>query len=83
VDADGLDALVTLLLEVRQRRTPEGWEVADRLAAGASQTTVAADLGITPQAVSLRARTAGVRTELRAIPALTGLLTALDAATSA
>ncbi|MEA2484508.1 MAG: hypothetical protein QOC55_2455 [Thermoleophilaceae bacterium] len=83
VDADGLSALLDLLLELRDRRTPEGWEVADRLADGATQSAVATDLGISPQAVSLRARTAGVRIEQRARPVLAGLLAGLDVAASA
>jgi hypothetical protein len=78
VDADGVSALLDLLLELRDRRTPEGWEVADRLADGSTQSAVAADLGITPQAVSLRARTAGVRMEQRARPVLARLLAGLD-----
>lgn len=83
VDAPGLAALIDLLLEVRDRRSAEGWEVADRLAGGATQSAVAAELGITPQAVSLRARAAAVRAEERAFPVLVDLLAGLDVAASA
>jgi hypothetical protein len=82
VDAPGLAALIDLLLEVRDRRSAEGWEVADRLADGATQAAVAVELGITPQAVSLRARAAGVRVEQRAFPVLVDLLTGLDVGAS-
>jgi hypothetical protein len=75
-----VEALVELLLAVRDRRSAEGWEVADLLAVEGSQVAVAARLGVTPQAVSLRARVAGVREEVEAFPALTALLAALDGA---
>src|SRR4051794_6985195 len=78
VPATGVQALTDLLLDLRDRRSAEGWEVVDLLATEGSQTAVAARLGVTPQAVSLRARTAGVREEQEALPALAALLTALD-----
>lgn len=74
----GVTALVGLLLEVRARRSPEGWEVADLLAAGLSQSAVAERLGVSPQAISLRARTAAVRLEREATPALVAALADLD-----
>jgi hypothetical protein len=83
VGAAEVAALVDLLLDLRDRRTPEGWEVADRLEAGRTQADIAAELGITPQAVSLRARAAGVRLEQRARPALVRLVAALDVAAPA
>jgi len=78
--ADGADAeaLVELLLELRGRRSPEGWVVADRMLGGATQAAIAGELGITPQAVSLRARAAAVRAEIRALPALARALARLD-----
>jgi FixJ family two-component response regulator len=82
-DASGLAALIDLLLEVRDRRSAEGWEVAERLTDGATQSAVAAELGITPQAVSLRARAAAIRIEQRALPVLVDLLAGLDVAASA
>lgn len=78
VGAEDVTALVRLLLEVRGRRSVEGWEVADLVAGGLSQAAVAAKLGVTAQAVSLRARAAGVRLERQALPALERALDALD-----
>jgi hypothetical protein len=75
---DGVTALVGLLLEVRARRSAEGWQVADLLTAGLSQAAIAERLGVTPQAISLRARTAAVRLERDALPALTAALADLD-----
>lgn len=77
--SDGVTALIGLLLEVRARRSPEGWEVTDLLEQGLSQAAVAERLGVTPQAISLRARAAAVRLERDALPALVAALAALDA----
>jgi hypothetical protein len=79
LDGADVEALTDLLLEVRARRSPEGWAVADRLAPGVTQAAVAHELGITAQAVSLRAKAAGIRLETRAVPALVRALEALDA----
>ncbi len=68
--AGDAQAFVELLLALRARRSDEGWEVFDLVAAGASQKSVAQSLGISEQAVSLRARTAQVSVEFEAIPAL-------------
>jgi hypothetical protein len=76
--AEGVTALIGLLLEVRSRRSPEGWEVADLLADGLSQVAIAERLGVTPQAISLRARAAAVRLEREALPALERALGDLD-----
>jgi hypothetical protein len=73
-----VEALIDLLLEVRSRRSPEGWAVADRLGAGTTQAAVAHELGITAQAVSLRAKAAGLRLEARAVPAVVRALETLD-----
>ncbi|QIS42377.1 DNA-binding protein [Clavibacter capsici] len=81
--APEVEALVTLLLLARDRRTPQGWDVVDRMADGATQREVAAQLGITPQAVSTRLRTSGWRAERAAVPGLTALLAHLDAEASA
>jgi hypothetical protein len=80
LQGDDVEALVELLLAVRDRRSAEGWEVVDLLQAEGSQVAVAARLGVTPQAVSLRSRVAGLREEQDAMPALTALLAALDGA---
>ena len=74
-DAALLQPLIDLLLLLRARRTPEGWEVADRLG-DRSQSQLAEQLGVTPQAVSLRVRKAQLHTERAAIAALTELLAA-------
>lgn len=78
LDGSDVEALADLLLELRSRRSPEGWAVADRLTARTTQAAVAQELGITAQAVSLRAKAAGIRLEARARPALVRALAALD-----
>ncbi|PPF87323.1 DNA-binding protein [Clavibacter michiganensis] len=78
-----VEALLTLLLLARDRRTPQGWDVVDRMAGGGTQREVAAELGITPQAVSTRLRTSGWRAERAAIPGLEALLAHLDAGAAA
>jgi hypothetical protein len=75
-DSGILEPLIDLLLHLRARRTPEGWEVADRLVGGTTQAQLAAELGITPQAVSLRVQNAQLHTESAAIAALVELLEA-------
>ena len=74
-----VEGLITLLLLTRDRRTPQGWDVVDRMAGGGTQRDVAAALGITPQAVSTRLRTSGWRAERAAVPGLAALLAHLDA----
>lgn len=78
-DGPDAEAFVRLLIELRDRRTPEGWEVHDLLAEGRNQREAAAQLAITEGAVSLRARNAGLRAEEGAVPALERLLARLDA----
>ncbi|WP_445337126.1 DNA-binding protein [Clavibacter sp. CFBP 8614] len=80
---DEVEALITLLLLTRDRRTPQGWDVVDRMARGGTQRDVAAALGITPQAVSTRLRTSGWRAERAAVPGLEALLAHLDAGATA
>ncbi|WP_347978739.1 DNA-binding protein [Microbacterium sp. ProA8] len=72
------EALVRLLIELRDRRTAEGWEVYDLLAEGITQREAAARLGISEAAVSLRVRSAGLRTEEASVPALIRVLSGLD-----
>jgi hypothetical protein len=78
-NGEDAEALVRLLVELRDRRTPEGWEVYDLLAEGRTQKESAAHLGITEGAVSLRAKAAGLRAEEAAVPALERLLARLGA----
>lgn len=77
--ARDVEALLRLLVELRDRRTDEGWEVHDLLAEGLSQREIAGRLGITESAVSRRAGAAALRTEEAAVPALARLLARLDA----
>lgn len=74
------EALLTLLLTVREGRTAAGWELYDLVTSGLTQAEAGARLGITPQSASDRARAAGLRVELAALPALTRLLARADAA---
>jgi len=70
------EALVRLLIELRDRRTKEGWEAYDLLAQGMTQRDAAAELGISEGAVSRRVSAAGIRTEEAALPALAKVLDA-------
>ena len=72
------EAYLRLLADLRDRRSAQGWEVADLLAEGKTQKAIAADLGITPTAVSLRAKAAGLRLEEAALPALVRTLEGID-----
>ncbi|HJA03758.1 MAG TPA: DNA-binding protein [Candidatus Microbacterium stercoravium] len=70
------EALVRLLVELRDRRTTEGWEAYDLLAQGMTQRDAAAELGISEGAVSRRVSAAGIRSEEAALPALARILDA-------
>ncbi|HEY0261335.1 MAG TPA: DNA-binding protein [Lacisediminihabitans sp.] len=76
--AEDIEALVDLLLFVRARRSPQGWELYDLMVPGRTQAEAAGRLGITPQAASKRARAAAIRHELAAIPAIGNLLAEAD-----
>ena len=78
VAAADAEAYLRLLVDLRDRRSEQGWEVADLLAQGRTQKSIAAELGITPTAVSLRAKAAGLRLEEAALPALARTLERLD-----
>jgi len=69
-----LEPLIDLVLLLRARRSPAGWELYDRLVDGMTQTDAAAALGITPQAASKRTRAASIRAELAATVTLAALL---------
>lgn len=77
--ATDAEALVRLAVELRDRRTAEGWEIHDLLAEGITQREAASRLGITEGAVSLRVKAAGLRTEQAAVPALERVLQRADA----
>jgi hypothetical protein len=78
--AADVEALTDLLLALRDGRSAAGWELYDLVTTGLTQAQAGARLGITPQSVSDRARAAGLRVELAAVPALTRLLASADAA---
>ncbi len=71
-------ALLQLLAAVVSRRSAAGWEVSDLLMPGVTQTEVAAQLGISTQAVSQRIASAMLDEERRARPVAAMLLTQLD-----
>lgn len=77
-EAPSAEAIIELLLLIRSRRTTEGWELFDLVASGLTQAAAAHALGITPQAASQRARAAGIRTEVAAVPALAAVLSRVD-----
>jgi hypothetical protein len=82
IRAADVEALVAVVLAVREKRTDKGWEVHDLLATGSTQSRAARALGITQGAVSMRARTGSSREELEASEALVRLLGMLDDTTT-
>jgi hypothetical protein len=80
--APDVEALVNLLLVLRERRSPAGWELYDLLSSGMAQNEAAERLGITPPSVSSRARAAGIRVELASIGPVTRLLENLNRAST-
>lgn len=81
--APELDPLIRLLLLVRDRRSPQGWEAIDLVRDGHSQKRAAAILGISDAAVSQRLKAAVWSVDDEARPALVRLLAELDRATEA
>ncbi|GAB3386448.1 hypothetical protein GCM10027568_04720 [Humibacter soli] len=82
VQASDLEAIVDLLLALREKRSAAGWELYDLMAGGMTQRDAAARLGVSEPAVSSRARAAGIHPEAAAVPAITRLLHDLDRASS-
>lgn len=78
-----LEALFKLALVLRERRSDQGWEVYDRIVGGALQSDIADELGVSAPAISSRMKSANIRAELDAVPALARLLENLDASTGA
>ena len=72
--AESFEPLLDLLLTHRERWSEHGWQLHDLLEAGGTQAEAAHTLGITPQAVSKRARAAGLRVDAEARIALVHLL---------
>lgn len=77
-----LEALLNLMLLLRQRRSAEGWQAIDLVATGLSQADAALRLGISTAAISQRLKAASWRAELAARPALIKLLTDLHRRTT-
>jgi hypothetical protein len=73
-----VEALVRLLLLLRDRRTPQGWEAVDLVSDGRTQKDAARVLGISDAAVSQRLRAAQWNADGDATPALVRLLGELD-----
>jgi hypothetical protein len=76
--AEQAEAAAWLLATLLARRTPQGWQVVDLVAAGAKGIDAARKLDISPQAVSSRLRVAGWTEELRGRELLTWLLERAD-----
>ncbi|WP_343062670.1 DNA-binding protein [Glaciibacter psychrotolerans] len=74
MSAAEVEALIGIVLLLRQRRTPEGWEAIDLLHLGFTQGDAAERLGISTAAISQRLKTAAWRAETAARPALVRLL---------
>ena len=76
VSTQSLDPLIRLLITLRDRRTPEGWELFDLLEGDPPLTLTAAaeHLGITVQAASQRALTAALRLDREARDSLGSML---------
>ncbi|GAA1846788.1 DNA-binding protein [Agromyces salentinus] len=79
LDAAQVEALIRLVVLIRERRSDLGWEVADLARAGHLQKDIATMLGISAAAVSARLKAAMWRAEADALPALVRLLAGLDA----
>lgn len=78
LDPAHVEALVRLLLLLRDRRTPQGWEAVDLVRDGRTQKDAARLLGISDAAVSQRLRAAQWNADGDAAPALARLLGDLD-----
>lgn len=75
--ADDLEAVLWLIVALRDRRTREGWEVADLLERLPTQREVADELEISASAVSARAVAAGIRIESEGVATVVGMLARL------
>ena len=79
VEAEDVATMLQLLATVRDRRSAQGWEAVDLMAAIGQQAVVAERLGVTRQAVGQRLQAAGWAIEQRALPAVVRLLERADA----
>jgi hypothetical protein len=73
-----VESLIVLLLELRSRRSAQGWEVVDLLGERLNQIEIAERLEITPQAVSLRIKASLWRAEQGSHEPLARLLEVLE-----
>jgi hypothetical protein len=78
-EAQDVEVVLQLLAELRGRRSDQGWEAVELMAATGSRTEVAERLGVTRQAVGQRLRTASWTVEQRTLPTLARLLSRADA----
>ena len=76
--AEDAQAFMDLLLILRAKRSGAGWELYDLLEAGLTQAQAAERLGVTPPAVSQRARSAELRAEREGVAAIVRLFHSLD-----
>jgi hypothetical protein len=76
--AADVHALITLLLVGRARWSLQAWELYDLLEAGHTQASAAAELGITPQATSKRARAAALTVDGDARAAIARVMQSAD-----
>lgn len=74
--------VLDLLLEVRRKRSRQGWELHDTLAKVTTQAEAARILGITAAAASDRASAAALKIEQEAMPTIVRLLHNLDRVSS-
>jgi hypothetical protein len=70
--------LLDLLLQIRSRRSIEGWQVYDLLRSGLVQAEVASRIAVTTPVVSQRVWAAGIRLEEAALPSLAEVLGAAE-----
>ncbi|WP_400993250.1 DNA-binding protein [Agromyces sp. GXQ0307] len=73
-----VEAVFRLLLLLRDRRTPQGWEAVDLVRSGRSQKHAAELLGISDAAISQRLRAAMWSADDDAQPAIVRLIASLD-----
>jgi len=77
-NANDVQSVIDLLLELRKKRSEQGWELYDTLEKTSTQADAARTLGITPAAVSDRASAAALKIERQALPSIVRLLENLD-----
>lgn len=70
--------LIDLLLELRRKRSQQGWEMFDQLSTSRTQAAAAKALGISAAAASSRSIAAGLTIEREALPSLVRILEQLD-----